>query len=154
MRKSSADIGAGLGFLLIGVAFGVQYGELEGVSRVFPEALISFITLGALYFIIKGCWRRRSEVEEHSETEAVAWKRIGIISVMAIAYLVVLSYIGFFVATFAFLLTSYLILGDHDAHGWGRVIGYGVLFAGLFSVVIWLGFVKLLNVPTPEGFLF
>ena len=155
MRKSSADLGAGLGVLAIGAAFGVQYEELVGVSRIFPEFLISFIVLGGLYFVAKGWWRRRTECAESGiEEEAIAWKRIALISLLSVAYLFVLSYIGFFVGTVVFLLTSYLILGDHDARGWGKVILYGSLFAVLFSFIVWLGFVKLLNVPTPEGLFF
>ena len=46
MRKSSSDILAGLGFLAVALAFGVQYEGLTGVSRVFPESLITFIALG------------------------------------------------------------------------------------------------------------
>ena len=64
MRKSSSDILAGLGFLAVALAFGVQYEGLTGVSRVFPESLITFIALGGIWFVGKGLWRRRSETRK------------------------------------------------------------------------------------------
>ena len=152
MRKGSSDILAGLGFLVIAGAFGVQYDELEGVSRVFPEALISFISLGGLYFILKGCWRRRLERATESD-EPVVWSRVGVISVMAMAYLIVLTYIGFFVATAAFLFTSYMLLGDRS-RGPVRLCALGAGFSVVVTGLVWLGVVALLNVPVPEGLLF
>ena len=50
MRKSSTDIFCGLSFLVIGAGFWVQLAELEGVSRVFPQALLVVIALGGFCF--------------------------------------------------------------------------------------------------------
>lgn len=89
MRKSSSDILAGLGFLAVALAFGVQYEGLTGVSRVFPESLITFIALGGIWFVGKGLWRRRSERGKEGATpggERTAWRRVAAITVFALCY--------------------------------------------------------------------
>lgn len=69
------------------------------------------------------------------------------------AYLIVLTYIGFFVATAAFLFTSYMLLGDRS-RGPVRLCALGAGFSVVVTGLVWLGFVALLNVPVPEGLLF
>lgn len=56
MRKCVMDIWAGVGFLALAALFGVQLGDLTGVSRVYPEALSIFVALGGMYFVFKGGW--------------------------------------------------------------------------------------------------
>ncbi len=155
MRKSSSDIWAGLGFLAVSLAFGVQYDGLTGVSRVFPETLISFIALGGIWFVAKGLWRRRAERRESSgaEGEVTAWRRVAAITGFALCYAVAITTVGFFVSTGAFLFLSFFFL-DVSERDFGTKVFHGLLFSVVFSLLIWGGFVKLLNVPTPEGILF
>ena len=110
MRKSSSDILAGLGFLAVALAFGVQYEGLTGVSRVFPESLITFIALGGIWFVGKGLWRRRSERGKEGATpggERTAWRRVAAITVFALCYAVAITTVGFFVSTGAFLFLAF-----------------------------------------------
>lgn len=155
MRKSSSDIWAGLGFLAVALAFGVQYEGLTGVSRVFPEILITFIGLGGLYFVGKGLWRRRAETTSAPEAggEPTAWRRVAAIAAFALLYAVAITTIGFFVSTGAFLFLAFFFL-DASERDFGAKVLHGLLFSVVFSLLIWGGFVKLLSVPTPEGLLF
>ena len=158
MRKCLSDTLAGAGFLSLAVVFGVQLGELSGVSRVFPQSLIIFVALGGVYFLIKGgialCRERAQDNNEKTEVghgeEAVAWRRIWLMSGLGILYAAALKPLGFFTATFLFLVMAVLALGDSGLSPARRVL-VTLAFAGLFCLVIWIGFVKLLNVPTPEG---
>ncbi len=174
MRKSLSDLLAGVGFLIIALAFFVQYGDLSGVSRVFPEALISFIGVGGVYFVLKGLWFMRREkaakprpaapsvtgdasqkdceCAEPNE-DALNWTRVALVSGLAIVYLVLIGYLGFFVSSAAFLFAASLILGDRK-HTMARRLGISLAYAFLFNLCVWLLFVKLLLVPTPEGLLF
>lgn len=153
MRKCVTDIWAGVGFLALALAFGVQLSELSGVSRVFPQALSVFVGIGGVYFILKGgivLLRQRATAHETQET--VAWRRIGIISALAVAYAFIVKGLGFFASTFLFLFLAFMLLGDRKATAAKSVL-FGVLFAGIFCLCIWVGFVQLLNVPTPTGIL-
>ena len=184
MRKSQQDIWAGISFIFIAVIFGVQYGELNGVSRVFPEILISLIILGGVYYIIKGFIQYRREnkivatrtalnkenaqtkkIKEETKTgdcsicsdteekeEAVSWSRIGIISVLAVLLVFTLEYIGFFVSSTVFILIAYLLLGEKSSQR--SLVTRAFIFAVPFIFLVWVLFVKLLNVPTPTGILF
>lgn len=156
MRKCIADIGAGVGFLALGAAFGLQLSELTGVSRIFPQALIVVVALGGVYFILKGgvaLLRERAAAEPDADAgECISWPRVGQMSALAVGYALVVKTVGFFASTALFLFLSFLLLGDRSASVPRRVL-FGVLFAGGFCFVIWAGFVKLLNVPTPVGIL-
>lgn len=154
MRKSTSDIWAGLGFLAVALAFGVQYDSLVGVSRVFPETLISFIALGGIWFVGKGLWRRRSEDKKAGEEgEHTSWRRVAIITLFALCYAAAISTLGFFSSTGLFLFLAFLFLDASD-RDFGTRIFHGLIFSIVFSLLIWVGFSKLLNVPTPEGLLF
>ncbi|WP_185702281.1 MULTISPECIES: tripartite tricarboxylate transporter TctB family protein [unclassified Desulfovibrio] len=153
MRKCCADLGAGAGFFALAAAFGVQLHELEGVSRVFPSALIVFVGIGGVYFLVKGgigLLRERAA----AASDKPDWPRIGLISALALGYALCLDWLGFFASTMLFLVMAYMILNEAKGVSLGRKAFSAVLFGGLFSIAVWACFVKLLNVPTPAGLLF
>ncbi len=156
MRKSAEDIWAGVGFLAVAAAFGVQYGDAQGVSRVFPEALIAFITAGGVYFVLKGLWRRRAERRANEPAPAgehTAWRRVAIITVLGVIYALLVTTLGFYTATVLFLIVASVMLDD-PGRPMAKKILSGVVLAVLLSTFIWFVFTKLLLVPTPEGILF
>lgn len=146
MRKSISDILCGASFLAISAAFGLQYGGLTGVSRIFPESLILIIAVGGLWFVGKGLYKRRGE----SPTDA---EHVGYIAAMAAIYAALIGTLGFFSSTTLFIFCSSLLLGD-KSRGLGRLAVAGLLYSLFFSLSVWFSFTKLLNVPTPAGFLF
>lgn len=158
MRKYVADILAGAGFLALAAAFGAQLGDLEGISRVFPQSLIILVALGGVYFILKGLFQGRRERKAApaentgpaAGSERVSWPRIGLITVLAVIYAFCLKPVGFFASIGAFLFLAFMLLSDGTLPPLRKII-YGLLFTGLFCLSIWLGFVQLLNVPTPVG---
>ena len=99
MRKSTIDFLCGLSFLLISAGFATQMGNLDGVSRVFPQALIVVIALGGLWFVGKGLYLRRKETSD-CDDEPVAWKKVGIIAVFSLIYALSIMNLGFFSSTF------------------------------------------------------
>ena len=134
MRKSLSDIFAGLGFLALALVFRIQLGDLSGISRVFPLALIILVGIGGVYFIIKGLYllfREKAqlisgapdaaplakEVNPTAPTlgdDKVAWRRVFIISVLSIGYALALLPVGFFATTFSFLFLAVVLLGDRS----------------------------------------
>lgn len=151
MRKSISDILCGASFLAISAAFGLQYGGLTGVSRIFPESLILIIAVGGLWFVGKGLYKRRGE--SPTDAEHVAWRKVGYIAAIAAIYAALIGTLGFFSSTTLFIFCSSLLLGD-KSRGLGRLAVAGLLYSLFFSLSVWFSFTKLLNVPTPAGFLF
>ena len=153
MRKSSSDFLCGLAFLAVSIAFALQMGTLEGKSLIFPRTLAAVIALGELWFMGKGLILRRLEKNPHPHGDPVAWKLVTIIAVVSMGYALLILWLGFFSATFLFVVTASLLLGDR-ARGLSCLLGVGVLYSLIFVALIWLVFVKLLSVPTPSGLLF
>ncbi|GKG93934.1 tripartite tricarboxylate transporter TctB family protein [uncultured Desulfovibrio sp.] len=151
MRKSISDILCGASFLAISAAFGLQYEGLTGVSRVFPESLILIIAVGGLWFVGKGLYKRRGE--SPTDAEQVAWRKVGYIAAMAAVYAALIGTLGFFSSTALFIFCSSLLLGD-KSRSLGHLAVVGLLYSLFFSLAVWFSFTKLLNVPTPAGFLF
>lgn len=149
MCKSNQDILCGLCFLAISAAFALQMHELEDVTRVFPAALLTLITLGGVWFLGKGIYLKRRD-NSSCDVQSVAWKKIAIIAAIAFIYAVLLSILGFFVSTATFIFCTSMILGDKNK-GIGHLVKVSTLYSLIFCILLWLSFVKLLNVPTPTG---
>ena len=130
----------------------MQMHELEDVTRVFPEALLTVIALGGVWFVGKGVYLKRRD-NSSCEDESVAWKKVAIIAAIALVYAVLLSVLGFFVSTAAFIFCTSMILGD-KSKSIGHLAKVSMLYSVIFCLLIWLSFVKLLNVPTPTGIFF
>ena len=151
MPKSTADILAGLAFLAVAAMFWVQFAGGDGVSYIFPASLILFLALGGVWFVLKGLWRR-TRGEEAAAADKTGWRRVGIIAVLSLLYGLGIPTLGFFASTGLFLFVALYALNPQVPLG-ARVLR-ALVFAVVFSLAIWLGFVKMLNVPTPAGLLF
>lgn len=104
----------------------------------------------------KGLWRRRSERGKRrrdARRRTHGWRRVAAITVFALCYAVAITTVGFFVSTGAFLFLAFFFL-DTSERSFGTKVLHGMIFSVVFSLLIWGGFVRLLSVPTPEGFLF
>ena len=151
MSNSTRDLLCGLSFLIICAVFALQMHELEDVTRVFPQMLIIVIGLGGLWFVGKGLYLKRKEKASASdESEPVAWKNVGIIAAISIVYAVAVGIFGFFTSTASFIFCTSLVLGD-KSRGMGHLVKISAAFSIFFCILLWLCFVKLLNVPTPAG---
>ncbi|MBQ9406883.1 MAG: tripartite tricarboxylate transporter TctB family protein [Desulfovibrio sp.] len=153
MRKSTADMLAGAAFLAVALAFWVQLDAEEGISRIFPLGLITFITVGGIWFIAKGFWRRTREGLGDANASRTGWKRVGIITAASVTYALLVPTLGFFASTGSFLFVTLFVLSNQELSLSSRGLR-ALLFAVLFCLAIWAGFVKMLNVPTPQGLLF
>ena len=152
MCNSNRDILCGLCFLAISAIFALQMHELEDVTLVFPAALLTVIALGGVWFVGKGIYLKRRD-NSSCATESVAWKKVAIIAAVALIYAVLLSVLGFFCSTAAFIFCTSMILGD-KSKSIGHLAKVSTLYSLIFCLLIWLSFVKLLNVPTPAGIFF
>lgn len=146
------DLFAGLICLAIAIAFGVQSGGLTGVSAIFPLSLCTLLGAGGVWFVCKGLVKRSRQMHEVFEAEEpMAWKGIVQICAAALLYAFFIEILGFYSTTILYTLAATLILVKDDFR---TTLKKAILFALVFSAVIYIGFTKLLNVPTPSGLLF
>lgn len=150
MLKCTADIGSGLGFLAIAAAFFLQRDDSTGVSRAFPLLLMGIIAWGGVYYLIKGLLEYRKECPGGECPEGEHWGNIFWVAFMAVSYAVAIPLLGYWVSTGIFLAVTYMGLVFKNGNP-AKMLLNAVLFGGGFSFLVWLGFVKLMSVPTPEG---
>ncbi len=152
MLKSTADIGSGIGFLAIAIGFGLQMDmDGSGVSFAFPAMLIAIITWGGLYYLTKGLIERRRECPD-GECTGEHWGNIFWVAFMAVVYALVIPFAGYWISTGLFLAITYFVLVFRNGSP-VKALVHAVLFGGIFSFLVWVGFVKLMSVPTPQGLL-
>lgn len=156
MPKYLQDVFAGIVFICISLAFGLQYKQLGGVSRIFPEALISLISLGGIYYLIKGYVRYRIQKKDgtqDTEKEPFLFTRLVYILLSAFILIFLIEYIGFYCASFLFLLVSCVLLANKKTDT-AKTIRNGFIFSFCFMAAVWFLFHYILLVPTPAGLLF
>lgn len=154
MPKYLQDICSGIVFICISLAFALQYKQLSGVSRIFPEALISLITLGSVYYFIKGYFRYKKEKAELQKNtgkkEQFLFIRLLYILLASFILIFFIEWIGFYTAGFIFLFISYIFLVNNKADT-VKIIRNSLIFSLCFMFAVWLLFHYILLVPTPEG---
>jgi len=151
-RHWGQDMLAGLICVGIALAFALQYEGLEGVSAIFPECLCLVIGVGGLYFMGKGLVKWRRHLEWQPE-EAVAWDNVLRITIAAFIYGLLVKILGFYAATCTYIIPVTLFLNDREKP-MGRRIVQAISFALGFTLIVWVCFGLLFNVPTPAGILF
>ena len=130
----------------------------------FPKILFSLLALAGAALTISGVIRdrkrRRSQPEEGKASKTRAWDQLRqslnshsqvILSFFTVfAYILIMEYFGYTVATLAFMLTLMWWLGPKSRKEIPRVlvISFGMTF------IIYFSFLKLLQIFLPEGSLF
>ena len=85
--------------------------------------------------------------------EPVAVKRVVMISVLSIAYALVIPVLGFYSTSILFLFGAAMVLSDTGGLSAKTAVSACMLTA-IMCLSVWGGFTLLLHVPTPEGLLF
>ena len=153
MRSSVADITSGAFVFLVAAIFHYQSAELEGISLLFPQLLIGFMTVGGLYLIAKGFVTRKRGQDKVIDDEAVSVKRVSLISLGSVAYAVITPFMGFYPATVLFLFIMAMALNDAGVSTRKSALMATVLTV-IVTLAVWAGFALLLSVPTPQSIFF
>jgi hypothetical protein len=153
MRSSVLDIAAGLFALFIAAVFFSQSGDLEGVGLLYPRLLVGFIALCGVYLVGLGLFKRRPGRDRVASDESVAIGRVAMISVLSLAYSLLIPVFGFYPASALFLFGAAMILNDAGVGPFKAALSACVLTA-VMCLAVWAGFALLLHVPTPEGLFF
>ena len=153
MRSSTADIASGAFVFLAAAIFYYQSGELDGISLLFPQLLMGFMTIGGLYLMLKGFVTKKRDKDFVVNDEPVALKRVAQISLGSIAYAVAIPFLGFYPMTMLFLFGMGMLLNDAAVSTRKSAIMSAMLMV-IVTFAVWFGFAVLLSVPTPQSILF
>ena len=154
MRSSVIDLAAGVFSLLCATAFYTQIDGLKGVGRDYPLGLIIFISLGGLFLLGLGIYKRLSGCDAiPADADPVAYRRVAIITAASIVYVLLMSLLGFYTASILFLFGSAMALSD-AGWGWQKSAMAACALTVIMCLAVWIVFSRLLFVPTPEGLLF
>ena len=153
MRSSIADIASGAFVFVVAAIFYYQSGELEGISLLFPQLLIGFMTIGGIYLMAKGFLTQKKGQDRVINDEPVSIKRVVIISLGSIAYALVTPLLGFYPATVAFLFGMGVVLNDATTSTRQSAVKAAILTV-IVTFAVWVGFALLLSVPTPQSIFF
>ncbi|SHN65350.1 tripartite tricarboxylate transporter permease [Desulfovibrio litoralis] len=145
-----SDLIAGLSFLGVALAFYFEGRGIEGVGAIFPLGLQIFLGIGGVLLILLGVKKSFSTVKDGF---VATLPRVLVILGASIVYAFLVETLGFFTASFVFMVFASWYLGDQSKSFIYRLV-VSLIAASLVCALIWLSFVYLLGVPTPEGLFF
>ena len=151
MRRSGAEIALSLGVVALGIGVAAvtatlpSEGGYAGIGANFIPAVVAagIIALGLWlsFEAFAGGWRKRDEPAETFQPSPFLWVSAGLF-----AHMVLIGWAGFVIAG--------IVLFACVARGFGsRRLLRDVAIALIFTVGIYLFFVKLLSVNLPAGWL-
>lgn len=130
-------------FIILAMLFTITL-SLPESSSIFPFMLIGGIGILNVFVLIKAITKTKAmRASKSVVTNPINWEAIKIpmlIFVMTVAYIVLFRFTNFFVATSVFLVT---LMKFYKVTSWKVII----LTTVIFDIVIYVGFVKFLNVP-------
>lgn len=133
-------------FIVLGAWMIQQTTAMSTLGSVFPRTIAAVMILCSAIVLLRAFLRPRER--EVGSPEESTKRRLAAIVVMG-AWVLLLPVVGFFLTSFcAFLLL--LAIANYDGWTWRRALGYGAAALGVV-VVFYVVFVRLLLVPTPQG---
>lgn len=151
MYQHTKDLLSGIFFLIVALIFQSQSFDLHDISRIFPQALIIFLLIGSVYLILKGIIHFKRK--ENLDDEVVVLSRVAVISAISFVYILLIPFLGFFVASIIFLFFASLVFREKNRPMVQSLL-ISVAFTCIFCAFVWISFVYLLSVPTPDGMFF
>ncbi|GAB6180113.1 tripartite tricarboxylate transporter TctB family protein [Desulfotomaculum defluvii] len=149
MSHKVADILTGIVTLLVAAAFYVQGTELEFESNIFPLVIEVFLLLTGIYMLVRGFLDKSGKSMGDTNIDY----RRGMLMVLAsVVYVAAISFIGFYVSSFVFLVLMSWFLSDKGLNL--KSFGISTVFAVIMIIAVYGTFSMFLDVPTPVGILF
>lgn len=134
-----------------------QTQELRSPADLFPKIILLTMTFLACILFIKNMVSKFREkkgqklVDDHKLMTKKALKKVVAIALAGAIYIYVIPIAGFYLASALFLSSLYFGLGSLS--GWNGVMK-SVIGGVVVTLVIFFAFGYLLNVRTPDGWLF
>lgn len=143
MTMKGKDQITALTFVILGIAGYLSCGSIPAQSAVFPKAIFIFTIILAVLLFISTMFglSLKEEVEEKPN-----YRRVALLFAVTLGYYFMIKALGYFVATPIFLFVASYMLEL-------RKIKTLILYPIGFSIFLYIGFIILLKVPLPMGFL-
>lgn len=130
-------------FVLLALLFTITL-KLPESSSIFPFMLIGGIGILNVFVLLNAISKTKAmRSSESNVTNAINWEAIKIpllIFLFTVVYIILFRFTNFFVATTIFLIT---LMKFYKVKSWKVII----LTTVIFDIVIYVGFVRFLNVP-------
>lgn len=119
-------------------------------AAFYPRLVIAFIVFLSLLYLITSIVRLRKETDSKLDWAILKWtkdnKRVLLTFMIFGVYILLMSYIGYIVATFLFLFGMYILLNPKKEKFW--MVGLGIV---ILTLVLFFIFQDLLSVFLPGG---
>lgn len=135
---------------VLAIAFAVilyaDTSKMTFAGYLLPRLLAAIIILLSLAMIVETWWcqRKSTDSECAAAEEPINTKRAAVFVGFLLAYIVAISWIGYFIATPAFIVGSFFYLKSMNMKN-------TVLIAVGFTLFVYLLFVSFLQLPIPLG---
>jgi hypothetical protein len=130
-------------FIILAILFAVTL-ELPESSSIFPYMLIGGIGILNMFVMLKAITKTKAmRASKSPATNPINWETIKVpmlIFVMTVAYIILFRFTNFFIATTFFLIA---LMKFYKVNSWKVIL----LTTVIFDILMYVGFVKLLNVP-------
>ena len=143
MKRNELFLGSIL--LLISGIYYYMTTKLPEKAALYPTFVVSILAVLSIMFIIKTLISKEKN-NEKKIFDGFQVKQFIFILLMSVAYVGLMSVVGYFTTTFLFLIISLFGLKANKMHSIYTSIG--------FSIFIFIIFKMLLNVPLPRGIIF
>ena len=147
---NSKLIDVGIGIFLLGLSISIYLYAEEyvgiGVNRYgpnfFPQALSAMLALSSIALIVQAL--RGKALKDLETIDKQGFIRATITLVIALIYLFIMQYIGFYISTVMFLFVTMKYLGQKNNF-------YTLLISICVGSIIYGIFSTFLKIPLPEG---
>ena len=120
-------------------------------SALLPTILaVTLAVLGGILFFSN--LRRGAVVEDAAPFHGVPWTLWIFAVVLLIGFALGASFLGFYESAFVFIALLAFAMSHETGRTW-RTAGVSALYAGAFTVLLFLAFNIILRIPTPPGLL-
>lgn len=144
MRIENKKIGMVLGVYILSIIFFVQSFQMVEDSGLFPRFVsVLIIFLNSLYLL--EIYRGTDRTEKNKKDEIV-YKKLYIMIILSALYILIVPFLGYFIATIIFMVVSMNSLGVKNNK---KILSIAIISA----LVIYLCFSVLLKVHIPVSFL-
>lgn len=144
MRKIHRDVYISLGLLIFCAGAAIKALELKDGAEILPLGLILFMASMALFILLGGIKASRKAIAENTAiTYDTTWndmKKPLVVFLSLVAYGVLFYALGFFVATFLFLMLLFTYL---NAGHWIK----NLMITLVYEILIYILFVVMLEIP-------
>ncbi|MBL3538174.1 tripartite tricarboxylate transporter TctB family protein [Aminivibrio sp.] len=143
-RKQDIIFGAtGTAISLVVLWLSVQYPSDSALFPLLSASGIFVCSLAVLIMAIKS-------KEGSEKVEGINLRSAALFGAVLLLYVLSIEKAGFFSSSFFFVMAVSMLWGGF---GKGVSLRFSLLFAALFTVFLYITFVKIFTVPLPKGFL-